>query len=132
MRAHAGPFAGLTRGNLDQYLHRQLRRGGGTRPALLVLQHDGARVVLKDFKAGSWFIRTLVGPWLIRREAHVYRALAGAPGVPLLIGLLDRHAILVEHIEGRNCAQYADGELPREFFDRLLAVVRGIHARGVV
>jgi len=132
MPAYAGPFAGLTRRNLNQYLHRQLRRGGGTRPALLILQHDGARAVLKDFQAGSWFLRALVGPWLIRREAHVYQALAGAPGVPRLIGLLDRHALLVEHIEGRNCAQYADGELPREFFDRLLAVVRGIHARGVV
>ena len=132
MRAYAGPFAGLTRRDLNQYLHRQLRPGGGTRPALLILQHDGARAVLKDFQAGSWFLRALVGPWLIRREAHVYQALAGAPGVPRLIGLLDRHALLIEHIEGRNCAQYADGELPREFFDRLLAVVRGIHARGVV
>jgi hypothetical protein len=132
MRAHAGTFAGLTRGNLHQYLRRQLRPGGGTRPALLLLQHDGARAVLKDFHAASWFLRAFVGPWLVRREARVYRSLAGAPGVPRLIGLLDRHALLVEHIEGRNCAQYADGELPPGFFDRLLSVVQGIHARGVV
>lgn len=132
MCAHAAPFSGLTRDNLPQYLCKTLRPGGGTRPALLLLDDRGRRAVVKDYRPSSWLLRTIVGPWLIAREARIYRTLAGAPGVPNLIGLLDRHALIIEHIAGRNCADYADGELPAEFFDRLRKVVEGMHACGVV
>ena len=132
MCAQAAAFAGLTRDNLRQHLCKTLRPGGGTRPELLLLEDRGKRAVLKDYRAAGWLLRTFAGPWLIAREARIYQLLAGAYGVPRLIGLLDRHALIVEHINGRNCADYADGELPAEFFDRLRKVVQGIHARGVV
>ena len=132
MTAGRGAFAGLTRGNMQRALCRRLRPGGGTRPELALLEDRGRRAVVKDYRASGRLLRSLVGPWLIRREARIYRALAGAPGVPRLISVLDRHALVVEHVDGRNCAEYADGELPPEFFLRLQRVVEGIHARGVV
>jgi predicted Ser/Thr protein kinase len=136
MKEHAGPcrapFRELTRENVAQYVKQQLRAGGGSRAELLLLEDQGQRAVLKDFRAAGWLMRTAAGPWLIGREAGIYAALEGIPGVPRLIGRLDRWALLVEHIEGRSCADYADGELPAEFFDRLLEVVEGMHARGVV
>jgi len=125
-------FAGLTRANVHQYLLRRLRPGGGTRPELLLLEDRGQRAVMKDYRASGWLLRWLVGPWLIRREERIYRILAGAPGVPRLIGRLDRHTLIVEHIQGRSCTEYPDGSLPVEFFARLQRVVEGIHARGVV
>ena len=125
-------FDDLTRENLERYLRARLRPGGGSRPALLLLESGARRAVLKDYRAAGWLLRTLVGPWLTGREERIYRALEGAPGVPRLIRRLDRHGLLVEHIEGRSCAEYADGELPAEFFARLRDVVEGIHARGVV
>ena len=126
------PFAGLTRESLHDYRPQRIRAGGGTRPQLLLLEQAGKRAVMKDYRASGWLLRPLIGPWLIGREEHIYRTLAGAPGVPHLIGRLDRHALVVEHVEGRNCAKYADGELPREFFDRLRTVVETLHSRGVV
>ena len=125
-------FCELTRRNIQQHVRHRLRSGGGSRAELLLLEDQGQRAVLKDFHTGSWLMRTVVGPWLISREAGIYAALDGAPGVPRLIRRLDRWALLVEHIEGRSCADYVDGELPAEFFDRLLDVVEGMHARGVV
>ena len=132
MRPIPEAFADLTRDNLSQHLLRRLRPGGGTRPALLLLQSHGCQAVVKDYAPSGRLLRSFVGPWLIAREERIYRALQGAPGVPRLISRLDRHALVFEHIPGRSCADYADGELPPEFFDRLKRVVEGIHARGVV
>lgn len=126
------PFSELTRETLARQVRQQLRAGGGSRPALLLVEDQGRRAVVKDYQASGWLLRGLVGPWLLDREERIYRVLEGAPGVPRLIGRLDRRALVVEHIEGRSCADYADGELPAWFFDRLREVVEAMHARGVV
>jgi len=126
------PFAGLTRENLDRYVRQPLRAGGGTRPELTLLGDSGRQAVLKDYRAAGWLMRRWVGPWLIGREEKVYRLLEGLPGVPRLLCRLDRYALVVEHVRGRSCAEYPDGSLPAEFFERLREVVEGMHARGVV
>jgi hypothetical protein len=132
VRMNDRPFEGLTRDSIDRYLVRSLRPGGGTRPRLLLVEDRGRRAVLKDYMPTSWLLRRILGPWLIAREARIYQVLQGPPGVPRLLGLLDRHAFLVEHVEGRACSEFPDGSLPREFFCRLERIVKGIHERGVV
>jgi len=126
------PFAGITRENLDRYDRQPLRAGGGTRPELALVEERGRQAVLKDYHSSGWLMRGLVGPWLIGREEKIYRLLDGLAGVPRLVRRLDRHALLVERIPGRSCAEYAGGSLPVGFFDRLREVVEGMHARGVV
>ncbi len=132
MAEHGRPFLGLSRHNMKDYLVRRLRPGGGTRPELLLLEDRGVQAVVKDYLPTGILLRALVGPWLISREEHIYRTLDGAPGVPGLIGRIDRWALAVEHIEGRSCADFPDGSLPPKFFERLREVVGGIHARGIV
>lgn len=132
VRADDGPLESLTRDDIDSHLVRNLRSGGGTRPRLLLVEDRGRRAIVKDYSSAGWLVRHIFGPWLIARESRIYRRLDGAPGVPRLIGLLDRHALVVEHIEGRACSEFPDGSLPREFFDRLERVVKSIHERGVV
>jgi len=125
-------FEQLTRETLPQFLVEQLRPGGGSRPALLLIEDRGQRAVVKDYLPSGWLLRAVVGRWLIGREARHYRMLDGARGVPRLIRRLDRNALVVEHIEGRACSDFPDGSLPIEFFQRLEAVVNGLHERGVV
>lgn len=126
------PFSELTRETLPGYVRQTLRPGGGTRPALLVVEDQGREAVVKDYRPSGWLLRALAGPWLIAREARIYAALAGCPGVPRLVSRLDRWALVVERVPGRSCAEFADGELPAEFFDRLREVVEAMHQRGVV
>lgn len=132
MQAEVCPFAGLTRDNLEHYMLRHLRPGGGTRPALLLIEDRGNRGIVKDYAVCGWLLRTLVGPWLIGREERIYEALCGVDGVPSLLGRLDSQALVVEHVAGRACSDYPDGSLPLEFFQRLQRVVDDIHQRGVV
>lgn len=124
--------ADLARDNLEQHIREELRAANPHRPRLALVEVDGRRAVVKDYRPCGWLLREVFGPWLIGREEAIYRCLEGCPGVPRLLGRVDRHALAVEHIPGRNAGQYADGTLPPEFFARLQEVVDAIHARGVV
>jgi hypothetical protein len=130
--ARGRAFEGLSRDTIGQYLVKGLRPGGGTRPALLLIEDRGKRAVVKDYRASGWLLRQVFGPWLITREECIYLRLRGAPGIPNLVGKLDRHALVVEFVRGRAASEYPMGSLPLDFFDRLAAVVNGIHNRGVV
>ena len=132
MRSQNRPFADLTRETMPDFVVAHIRAGGGTRPALLLVKDEDDYGIIKDYRPASWLLRALVGPWLIGREEHIYRVLEGVAGVPRLIGRLDHQALVVQRIDGRACSEYPDGSLPLEFFQRLEAVVEGIHARGVV
>ncbi len=130
--ARQDEFRDLTRDQLPRVTVQRLRTGGESKPALLLIEERGRRAVVKDYLPCGWLLRVLVGPWLVSREARLYRILEGSTGVPRLIGRLDRCALVVEHIPGKACSEYPDGSLPMEFFERLEAVVNGLHERGVV
>lgn len=125
--------AGIGRDELAARTVRVLHRGRARNPdVLLVTTHDGRRVVVKDFAGRGRFVRTTIGPWLTRREMRAYRALAGHPAVPRLLGRIDALAFAVEYRPGRRMSRRLAGDLPAGFVDRLAAAVREMHSRGVV
>jgi serine/threonine protein kinase len=89
-------------------------------------------VVVKDFRERGFLVRQLLGPMLVAREVRAYRRLRGVEGVPRLVGRLDRHALVLEWIDGRPLSGRDRGRLGGEFFDRMEATLRDIHDRGVV
>lgn len=64
----------------------------------------------------------------LAREARAYARLAGVTGVPGCLGLIDRRWLVLDWIEARP---FRDTPVDAEFFDRLLATLRAMHARGV-
>jgi serine/threonine protein kinase len=65
---------------------------------------------------------------LTRREVGFYRALAGTPGVPALIGTVcGDSGFLHEFVPGRPLAR--DAQVSDRFFDELLALLRRLHER---
>jgi hypothetical protein len=69
------------------------------------------------------------GRWLCRHERDIYRRLTGLPGVPRWIGCVDGATFAIESSDARPL-DHLDAP-PSGFFDRLLEVFGGIHARGV-
>jgi len=128
--AHAQPS--LSRETIERTQRVEVRSAASYRPRLVRIEVGDRPAMVKDYRPCGWFLRALGGPWLVGREVRIYRALAGCPGVPRLLGQIDRHAFAVEYIPGRNAAEYADGTLPPEFFQHLQEVVNAIHAHGVV
>ncbi len=89
-------------------------------------------MIVKDYAAKPFFFRFFVGIFSTWRERAIYRKLRGIPGIPEYIGSIDRYAIAVAYVPGRDASQLQPGELSPSFFEKLRALIDAVHARGVV
>jgi len=122
----------LTRAKLGAATERLLHRGGWGNPDV-VLVRDGERsLVVKDYSPRPWWVRSTLGRWLIAREARAYARLAGAPGVPRLLGQLDGLALVIEYRPGERLSRELAARLPVGFMAELERRVAAMHDRGVV
>jgi hypothetical protein len=124
--------AGLTRANLAERTLVTLSRGSWNSPDVLLVECDRGRVVVKDFAPRRRLVRATFGRWLIRRELAIYRALAGHPAVPRLLGRLDAFALVIEHRPGVRFSRRRPWTFSPAFVEELRLAVAGLHARGVV
>ncbi len=124
--------ARLSRATLPQATLRRLQVGGGANPDVLLVEVEGERAIVKDYRPRGPAVRSLLGRWLLRREIRAYRALEGLPAVPRLLGVIDPLAILVEYRPGVRMSRRLAPLLRPEFVGELEAAVRALHARGVV
>lgn len=124
-------LSGLTRDSLSNHTVEVLRQEKPWKPDILLVQVNGQQAVVKDYACRGWLYR-LYGTWSTWREAYFYQKLAGLSGVPAYYGKLDRHALVIEYIPGKNASIYRPGELPSRFFNQVQAILDRIHERGVV
>ncbi len=121
----------LRRNAIEENTVGYYRTASGTRPDLRVVDLDGRRLIVKDFRGSDRLFRALIGPILIRREMGALRRLLGVDGVPRLVGRIDRHALAMEHISGRSLDTVEPGALDDGFYQRLQEVIDAMHSRGV-
>lgn len=116
---------------LRRSIAKVFRRGGGTRPDVLVIEIGGNRAVLKDYgSCDPWFARML-GPLLARREARALTRLEGVEGVPTLLGRPDSRSLLLEYREAVRLEDAANDTDWRDFFERLTQLTADMHALGI-
>ena len=121
----------LSLADLRAHAVKTFRRGGGSRPDVLLIAVNGVPAVLKDYnRADPWF-RRVVGPLSVRREARALRQLDGAGGVPRLLRVIGRDALLMEYIPGTSARQVPPGGLTPQFFERFYRLVDRLHEFGV-
>ncbi|MCE5199711.1 MAG: hypothetical protein ABFD54_15295 [Armatimonadota bacterium] len=121
----------LSRKMIEENTVDYYRTAGGTRPDLRVVELDGRKIVVKDFKRSDFLFRVIVGPILIRREFGALRDLMGVEGIPQLVGKMDRYAVAIEHIPGTSLEHIEQGTLSNDFHTQLRRVLDDMHARGV-
>jgi predicted Ser/Thr protein kinase len=125
------PLRDLSLEQLRAHTVKTFRRGGGSRPAVLLVRVNGEQAVLKDYsQADPWF-RRVVGPLSVRREARALKQLAGARGVPRLLRVVNRDALLLEYIPGTSAREVPPGGLTPPFFERFYRLVDRLHEFGV-
>ena len=118
---------------LEAWVERSLERGEH------VLARSNQGTVLRFTGDGrDWVIKAAMGPaWLrklrqntLNREYRAYRRMQGLAGVPACHGLLAERYLVLDFVAGTpyRHARWADRDA---WFDRLLDVIRGFHARGV-
>ena len=125
-----GSLGRLSLTELREHTVATYRKGGGTRPDVLLLDIDGKKVVLKDHAACDRWFAYMLCPLLAQREARVLRRLRGIPEVPGLIRRAGRSAILIEQALGTKMVR-SDEIGWALFFERLSELVAAIHAHGI-
>ena len=94
--------------------------------------HEGYVLKLSDFRfVGGWLLRPLAA-WISRREYTIYQMVADIPGVPALGPRFGARGYFHKYIDGKTLFEcQKDGDLPRDFFDQLFAIVKEVHRRRI-
>ena len=116
---------------LNRQPSQRLRSGRYWQPDLGVVEWGGRRYVVKDYRARPPVYRWTVGLVATWREAKNYQRLAGLPGIPAFGGRIDRYALAVAWVPGRNADRFEPGQLPASFFEELRRIVMGVHERHI-
>ena len=107
------------------------RRGGGSRPDVLLVEVSGRKAVLKDHGACDPWFATVLGPLLSAREARALTRLDGIRGVPRLLGRPNARSLLLEHIDAEPLDKRKEDTDWVAFFKHLEELLAKIHARGI-
>ena len=122
----------VQRASFHQYIEKTIREGNPWKPDIFIIQKEGKRIIVKDYASKPFFFRFFIGAVSNLREAYIYRKLHGLRGIPQFLGFVDRYAIAVAYIPGRNASELNQGELTPLFFKKLKEIIDAIHDRGVV
>lgn len=110
---------------------RVLKKGEWGKADILLVTGSKGIAIVKDFGGKAPPVRWW-GRWQIRREASIYRRLAGVRGVPKYFGRIGKNAMAIEYIEGERISHWRRRELPEALFTRLWSLIEDIHSRGIV
>ena len=126
----AGGEAAVTLGRLAGASGQILRPGSWKKAEIRRVRGDGQWLVIKDWRAAPTWLRP-VATWMLAREAAIYTALKGVPGVPRLIAAGER-ILVIEHVSGRVISSFMHGKGKGLHLGRRLEVVVGeMHRRGI-
>lgn len=130
--ANASDFT-FTREEFESAPTRQLLRDGRAANAIVWrLRKNGITWTVKDFSKRSWFVRTFIGPFLIRRELAALSRLKNINGIAGRAFRIDRSAMAMEFLEGDSLERIAPERITVEYLRQLEDLISVMHSRGVV
>jgi len=122
----------FTRAQLRAAPCQVLREGRWANARVLKATIGGADWTVKDFAARAWWVRNLLGRWLLRRELRALQRLAGVDGVPAQAFRVDSHAMAARFVPGVTLDRAPREQMNEAFFLALEALFEAVHARGLV
>lgn len=122
----------LRRSEIEECVQEYIRRDVLWKPDILLIKKDATLAIVKDYAYQPFLFRFFVGTFANFREIRTYRKLKGLHGIPKVYGQVDRYALVLAYIPGRNTGIIHRGELDDGFFFRLQKIVDEIHAHGFV
>ena len=72
-----------------------------------------------------------LGRWLANREIFFYHYLQDLPGISRFLGRIGANGFVHAYIRGQTLLECSESRLGDDFFDRLTALMRSLHERGV-
>jgi len=117
---------------LRQHAIQTFRKGGGSRPDVLLIEVNGEYAVLKDQGGADKLFATIVGPILNWRECKALRKLVAVECVPNLLSTPNSRSFLMTYHKSEQVTNLNEftPQWP-DFFEKLKASISQIHAAGV-
>jgi hypothetical protein len=128
----AGDTSPFTRAELLAAPCRVLREGRWANARVLRVTIGGTDWTVKDFSSRQWWVRNLLGRFLLRRELRCLQRLAGLDGVPAQAFRVDAHAIAAHFVPGITLDKAPREQMNEAFFLALESLFDKLHARGLV
>ncbi len=126
------PSSAPTLNELDRQAPVRVIRGrNSTKAVIRIFDCGDGAIAVKDYRECPWWFRATGARWLVRRETAAYLAAGPLPGLPRCLGRLGPLTLATEWIDARPLAEIGATKLPVAVCDRLEALVRGLHERGV-
>jgi len=110
---------------------RQLVGRNLSKADVLLYRVDGRRIAVKDYAARPFLARHTVGRLLVGRECRAYERAGAVPGLAPFLGRLGPLTLATAWIDAIPLSDLPQGSASPELFDRLDAVIAGLHVRGV-
>jgi hypothetical protein len=129
MNRESKPF---TRDQLRAAPCRILREGRWANARVLRATIGDVEWTVKDFAPRSWWVRNLLGRWLLRRELRALQKLAGIDGVPSQPFRVDGHAMAARFVPGVTLDRAPREQMTEAFFLALESLFVRVHSRGLV
>jgi hypothetical protein len=98
---------------------------------VLLYRVGGRRIAVKDYGARPFLARHTLGRLLVGRECRAYERAGSAPGLAPFLGRLGPFTLATGWIESVPLADLPGGAASPEIFDRIDAVIAGLHLRGI-
>lgn len=116
---------------LDTEPIRRIPGRNVTKADLLFFRHGDLSLAIKTYAARPFWIRHLIGRWLIRRETAAYRAAEGVPGLPAFLGRLGPSSLATEWLDAKALPSFKGQLLEDRIFVRIGEILDALHARGI-
>lgn len=129
MPTKAQPFDRATLAAAERKL---LRDGRFANARVERVRIGGVDWIFKDFASRAFLVRHTVGRFLLGREVRALRRLEGLAGIPSRAFRVDATSMAARFVPGRALADTPDGPFSTEFLLALEALLRQVHARGIV
>jgi RIO-like serine/threonine protein kinase len=122
----------FSKSELRDFAIKTYRQGGGSRPDVFLLEHQGEQAVLKDHDGmDKWFAK-LIGPLLAWREAKALKKLTPVSGIPNLLCQPDKRSLLMENIIAEQIVNSGNSKYnATEYFKSLKELITAMHKQGV-
>ncbi len=121
-----------TPAEVEATTRRLLGKQGPFRATVRLLDREGRKWVAKDYRGCTPLYRWTVGRLILAREVRALTRLAGIMGIPRIEARAGTWILVMTRFKGLDLGKTPRVEQTPEFFDHLLAIVREMHARGVL
>lgn len=121
----------LDRATMERCTVSFFRRGWPTLPDIRLVECAGVHLIVKDWRKRSPLRRLTQGRFMLGREYWFLKHLEGVAGIPRAWGFPDADSLAIESLAGQPVSAVHPHEYVQGYWDRLDALVRTIHSRGV-